>query len=109
MFIPTAIFEVERSLKSTSTASRLMFVLPLSFLHHQLAFPTPIRHQPYADTRPRAPPLHLGMWAQQIIYRLPQKRDAAAAVPPPFPKGCGPLIMLDGRVGGKETRGGTHE
>jgi hypothetical protein len=107
-FISNAIFEGERSLKQTSTASRLMFVPPLSTTT-LVALATAFRLQPHANIRLRAPPLYWGMWAQKATPRLPHKRGWSHSRPSPFQRDVGLLCSLDKGIREGETRGGTQE
>ena len=104
-FISNAIYEGERSLNRTSTPSRLRFVHPPPIplpppLPSPLASSSTTRYNPAVSLS-----LSWGMWAQ---IKMPQHTQKHTSRNRPSPSRAG-SSLLDGRIGDRETQGGTQE
>ena len=107
MFISNTIYRGERSLKRTSTASRLIFVL----LHHLSTPPSP---SPSSSSTthvksPTSPSPLLKDVGSTSTASAPSEARMQPQSPLPFPKGCGRLSLSRRRIRGRREMREAHE
>jgi hypothetical protein len=108
-FISNPIYAGYRSLKHTSTPSRLIFVHPRSSYHHQFRAPRLDSHST-TPNRPATSPSPLSRDVGSNSSTSVHSGTRTRLHPPlPFPQGCGRLKLARRRNWGVETRRGTQE
>jgi hypothetical protein len=99
----------DRSLNTTSTASRLMFVRLLSSSHHRLRRRRLKSLSTICDHPARNPSPFLRVVGTTNSLQVTSEARTQPTRPSPFQRDVGGLYLLDGGFGDGRTQGGTHE